>query len=118
MSKRVVVCDDAKFMRQVLKGILEKNGCKVVGEAENGEEISKVYSKLKPDIVFMDITMPIKNGIDAVKDIKAINPNAKVIMCSAMGQQTMVVEALKAGAIDFIVKPFEADRIVEAVAKV
>lgn len=118
MCKRILICDDAKFMRQMLKDILEKMGNSVVGEAEDGIDVLEKYKKLKPDIVFMDITMPRKDGIEAVKDIKEVDPDANIIMCSAMGQQGMVVESLKAGARDFVVKPFAVERLAEAVAKV
>lgn len=116
MSK-VLVVDDATFMRMVIKDILTKNGFEVVGEAGNGIEALAVYKVEKPDIVTMDITMPKMDGIEAVKAIKQINPAAKIIMCSAMGQQSMVMDAIKAGAKDFIVKPIQADRILEAIKK-
>lgn len=118
MAKRILISDDAAFMRMMLKDILTKNGYEVVGEAENGLRAVDKYKELSPDLVLMDITMPEMNGIDAVKAIKQLDPNAKVIMCSAMGQQAMVVESIQAGAKDFIVKPFQADRIVEALKKV
>lgn len=117
MSKRVLVVDDAVFMRMMIKDILGKNGFEVVGEAANGALALEEYKKLKPDITTMDITMPEMDGIAAVKEIKKVDPNAKVIMCSAMGQQAMVMEAIQAGAKDFIVKPFQSDRVVEALNK-
>jgi len=117
MSKRIMVVDDAAFMRMMVKDILVKNGYEVCGEAENGIKAAALYGELKPDLVIMDITMPEMNGIDALKAIRAEDPKANVIMCSAMGQQAMVVEAIQAGAKDFIVKPFQADRIAEAVKK-
>ncbi|MBP1154518.1 MULTISPECIES: response regulator [unclassified Paenibacillus] len=113
----VLVVDDAAFMRIMLKDILTKGGHQIVGEAGNGLEAIEQYSKLKPDLVTMDITMPEMEGIEALKHIKKENPKAKVIMCSAMGQQLMVVQAIQAGATDFIVKPFLADRVLEAVKK-
>lgn len=115
---RILVVDDAAFMRMMLKDILTKGGYEVVGEAENGLRAIDRYKELSPDLVLMDITMPEMNGIDAVKNIKAIDPSAKIVMCSAMGQQAMVIESIQAGARDFIVKPFQADRVLEAVRKV
>ncbi|KZL91279.1 response regulator [Clostridium magnum] len=117
MSK-VLIVDDAAFMRMMLKDILEKNGFEVIGEASNGVKAVELYQNVRPDIVTMDITMPDMDGIEAVKKIKAIDSTAKIIMCSAMGQQNMVMEAIKAGARDFIVKPFQGDRVVEAIKKV
>ncbi|MEN3042454.1 MAG: chemotaxis protein CheY [Fervidobacterium sp.] len=115
---KVLVVDDAAFMRMMLKDILTKAGHEVIGEAANGVEAVEKYKELKPDVVTMDITMPEMNGIDAIKEIKKFDPNATVIVCSAMGQQAMVIEAIQAGAKDFIVKPFQASRVVEAVQKV
>ena len=115
---RVLITDDAAFMRMMLKDILIKGGYDVVGEAINGADAIEKYKELKPDLVTLDITMPEMDGIEAVKQIKAVNPAAKVIMCSAMGQQSMVMDAIKAGANDFIVKPFQADRVLEAVKKI
>ncbi len=117
MSK-VLIVDDAAFMRMMIKDILEKNGYEVVGEASNGLKAVELYKSEKPDVVTMDITMPDMDGIEAVKAIIAFDPTAKIIMCSAMGQQTMVMDAIKSGAKDFIVKPFQADRVLEAVKKV
>ena len=118
MAKGILVVDDAAFMRMMIKDILVKNGYEVLGEAENGLKAVEKYKELNPDLVIMDITMPEMDGIEAVKEIKKINPSAAVIMCSAMGQQSMVIEAIQSGAKDFIVKPFQADRIIEAVRKV
>lgn len=115
---RVLIVDDAAFMRMMIKDILEKNGFEVVGDASNGLNGVELYKKEKPDIVTMDITMPEMDGIEAVKAIKAFDPAAKIIMCSAMGQQTMVMDAIRAGARDFIVKPFQSDRVLEAIKKV
>jgi two-component system chemotaxis response regulator CheY len=115
---KILVVDDAAFMRMMIKDILTKNGYEVAGEAENGAIAVSKYSELKPDLVLMDITMPEKDGIQALKEIKSSDAGAKVIMCSAMGQQAMVIEAIQSGARDFIVKPFQADRVIEAVKKV
>lgn len=117
MVKTVLIVDDAAFMRNMLKGILAKNGYEVVGEASNGLEAIQMYAKLKPDVVTMDMTMPELSGTDALKEIVKQYPDAKVIMCSAMGQQILVVEAIRAGAKDFIVKPFSEDRVVEALSR-
>ncbi|MBT9281446.1 MAG: response regulator [Hydrogenibacillus schlegelii] len=117
MGKRILVVDDAAFMRMMLKDILTKNGYEVVGEAPDGAKAVELYQELKPDLVTMDITMPEMDGIQALKEIKKIDPQAKVIMCSAMGQQAMVIEAIQAGAKDFVVKPFQAERVLEAVRK-
>lgn len=118
MGKRVLIVDDAAFMRMMIKDILTKNGYTVVGEAENGVRAVERYKELNPDLVIMDITMPEMDGIQAVRQIKALNAAAKIIMCSAMGQQAMVIESIQAGARDFIVKPFQAERVIEAVRKV
>ena len=118
MAKNILICDDAAFMRMMIKDILTKNGYNVVGEAENGAKAVEKYGELKPDLVLMDITMPEMDGIQALKKIKASDASATVIMCSAMGQQAMVIESIQAGAKDFIVKPFQADRVLEAVKKV
>lgn len=118
MAKNILVCDDAAFMRMMIKDILTKNGYNVVGEAENGARAVEQYNALKPDLVLMDITMPEMDGIQALKKIRATDAGAKVIMCSAMGQQAMVIESIQSGAKDFIVKPFQADRVIEAVKKV
>ena len=115
---KILIVDDAAFMRMMIKDILTKNGYEVVAEAANGVEAVELYKSHQPDLVTMDITMPEMDGIGAVKQIKAVNPAAKVIMCSAMGQQSMVMDAIKAGANDFIVKPFQADRVLEAVKKI
>lgn len=117
MGAKVLVVDDAAFMRMMIKDILSKNGYEIVGEAENGQKAVEKYQELKPDLTTMDITMPEMDGITAVKEIKKMDPAAKVIMCSAMGQQAMVIEAIQSGARDFIVKPFQPDRVLEAVRK-
>lgn len=117
MSKKVLIVDDAVFMRMMVKDIVSKGGFEVVGEAENGAVAVEEYKNTKPDIVTMDITMPEMDGIEALKEIKKIDSKAKVIMCSAMGQQAMVMEAIKAGASDFVVKPINQARILEALNK-
>lgn len=118
MANSILIVDDASFMRMMIKDILTKNGFDVVGEAENGARAIEKYKELNPDLVIMDIIMPEVDGIQAVKEIKKIDSSAKIVMCSAMGQQAMVIEAIQAGAKDFIVKPFQADRVIEAVRKV
>lgn len=118
MGKRILIVDDAAFMRMMLKDILSKQGYEIVGEAANGREALEKFNELKPDLTTLDITMPEIDGIQALKNIKAADPNAVCIMCSAMGQQAMVIEAIQAGAKDFIVKPFQQDRVLEAVSKV
>ncbi len=117
MAKRVLIVDDAAFMRMMIRDILTKNGFEVAGEAENGQRAVEMYQELRPDVVTMDITMPEMDGITAVKEIKKRDPGARVIMCSAMGQQMMVMEAIQAGALDFIVKPFQQERVLQALAK-
>lgn len=114
---KILVVDDAFFMRMMLKGILTKEGHEVI-EAVNGQECLSVYQSAKPDLVTLDITMPEMDGLSAIKALKKLDPNAKVIMCSAMGQQAMVIEAINSGAKDFVVKPFQADRVLGAVNKV
>ncbi len=118
MANKILIVDDASFMRMMIKDVLTKNGFEVIGEAENGAKAIEKHKELQPDLTIMDITMPEVDGIQAVKEIKKVDPNAKIIMCSAMGQQAMVIEAIQAGAKDFIVKPFQADRVIEAVQKV
>jgi two-component system, chemotaxis family, chemotaxis protein CheY len=117
MANKILIVDDAAFMRMMIKDILTKNGFEVVGEAADGAQAVEKYKEVQPDLVTMDITMPEKDGIAALKDIKAMDPGAKIIMCSAMGQQAMVIDAIQAGAKDFIVKPFQADRVIEAIQK-
>lgn len=117
MSANVMIVDDAAFMRMMLKDILTKNGFTVVGEAENGAVAVEKYMELQPDLTIMDITMPEMDGLQAVKEIRKRDSKARVIMCSAMGQQSMVIEAIQSGAKDFVVKPFQAERVVEAVTK-
>ena len=114
----VLVVDDAAFMRMMVKDILTRAGHTVVGEACDGAQALDQYKSLKPDVVTLDITMPNVDGIQALKNIKEFDPDAKVVMCSAMGQQIMVMEAIQAGAKDFLVKPFQAEKIQEAIRKV
>lgn len=115
---RILIVDDAKFMRITLTNILKKANHEIVGEAENGREAVQLYRELRPDLVTMDITMPEMSGLDAVKEIKRDYKDAKIIMCSAMGQQKMVVDAIEAGAKDFIVKPFDDSQVVDSVDRV
>ncbi|NHM29911.1 response regulator [Neobacillus terrae] len=115
---RILVVDDAKFMRMTLTNMLEKANHDVVGEAENGSEAVKLYEELKPDLVTMDVTMPEMSGLEAVRKIKQGDPEAIIIMCSAMGQQKMVVEAIETGAKDFVVKPFDEGRVLDAINRV
>ena len=117
MARRVLIVDDAIFMRTAVRRILDGAGFEVVGEAENGEVAVRKYCELMPDVVVMDITMPVMDGISAAKHILQSDPAAKIVMCTALGQQNLVVEALQAGAKDYIVKPFQADRVVEGITK-
>ncbi|QTL99601.1 response regulator [Iocasia frigidifontis] len=117
MAKKILIVDDAAFMRLTLKNLIEEIGYEVIGEATNGEEAVAKYADLQPDIVTMDITMPEMSGLEALKEIISIDETASIIMCSAMGQQTMVLDAIKSGAKDFIVKPFNKDRVKEALSK-
>lgn len=113
-----MIVDDAAFMRMMLKNILVKGGYEVCDEAQDGVQAVEKFVQSNPDLTIMDITMPNMDGIEALKRIKSVNANAKVIMCSAMGQEAMVVEAIKSGAMDFIVKPFQGDRLLAAIARV
>ncbi|MDR3288295.1 MAG: response regulator [Peptococcaceae bacterium] len=117
MSANILIVDDAAFMRMMLKDILTKNGFTIAGEAENGAVAVSKYMELKPELTVMDITMPEMDGLQAVKEIRKLDPQARIIMCSAMGQQSMVIEAIQSGARDFVVKPFQPDRVLEAVNK-
>ena len=114
---RVLVVDDAVFMRKVVSDALAKGGHEVVGEASNGQEAVDRFQELKPDVTTLDITLPEKDGLAALKEIVAIDPDARIIMCSALGQESKVLEAVKSGAKDFVVKPFQPDRILDAAAK-
>ncbi len=118
MSSTVLICDDAIFMRTMIGDILRQAGFEVVGEAENGQQAVEKYRALRPDFVTMDIVMPDMGGIDAVREIIREDPQAKILMCSAMGQQALVIEAIQAGARDFVVKPFQPSRVLEAVQRV
>lgn len=115
MEGKILVVDDAAFMRMMIKDSLKKNGYENIIEAADGEQAVQTYKAENPDLVIMDITMPNKNGLEALKEIKQIDVNAKIVMCSAMGQESMVVEAIRNGAKDFIVKPFKADRVLKTV---
>jgi len=116
--KKVLIVDDAAFMRAAIKTILERNGFEVVGEAENGAIGVRKYQELRPDIVTMDITMPEMTGLEALKHIRSFDPDAKVIMITAMGQEHLVKEAILSGAKSFIVKPFKEDHVVQTLKKV
>jgi len=115
MEGKILIVDDAAFMRMMIKDTLKKNGYENLLESPDGEIAVQMYKAEKPDLVIMDITMPNKNGLEALKEIKEMDPNAKIVMCSAMGQESMVVEAIRSGAKDFIVKPFKADRVLKTV---
>ena len=115
---RVLVADDASFMRQMIREIVESEGFEVCGEASDGVEAVDEFKRLLPDVVTMDIVMPRKSGIDAVRGIMALDPGASVVMCSALGQETLVTEAIQAGAKDFIVKPFKPEVVIETLKKV
>jgi two-component system chemotaxis response regulator CheY len=114
---RVLVVDDAAFMRKMVSDALAQGGHEVVGEAANGDEAIVRFQELKPDVMTLDITMPEKDGLAALKEIVALDPTARVVMCSALGQEAKVLEAIKSGAKDFVVKPFRAERVLEAVGK-
>jgi two-component system chemotaxis response regulator CheY len=114
---RILVVDDAVFMRKVVSDALAKNGHEVVGEASNGLEAVERYQELNPDVTTLDITMPEKDGLAALKEIVALDPAARVVMCSALGQESKVLESIKAGAKDFIVKPFQPERVQSAIEK-
>lgn len=118
MGLRVLIVDDALFMRNMLKDIFTNAGHDVIGEAANGDEAVAKYSELKPDLVTMDIVMPQKSGIEALREIREQDPDAKIVMCSALGQDALVVEAVQSGAKDFIVKPFKEDRVLDVVRRV
>lgn len=117
MAKKILLVDDANIIKLMLRKILVEGGYEIAGEASTGEEAVKKYTELKPDLVTMDITMTGMGGINALKAIREIDPDAKVIMCSAMGQKYLVMDAIKAGAVNFIMKPFEADKVLEAVER-
>ncbi|MFC4557227.1 response regulator [Virgibacillus kekensis] len=115
---RILIVDDANFMRVTLGSIVKKAKHEVVGEAQNGAEAVKLYKELNPELVTMDITMPVMNGIDAIKEIIAIDPAATIVVCSAMGQQKVVVECIELGAKDFIVKPFDENRVLDTIDRI
>ncbi len=117
MSARILLADDLSFMRMVQKEILEEKGYTVVGEASDGVEAVEMFGELKPDIIILDITMPHMNGLEAMHKIFEIDRKAKIIMCSALGQQQLIVEAIKSGVKDFIVKPFKPERIISSIEK-
>jgi two-component system chemotaxis response regulator CheY len=117
MATRVLVADDARFMRQLIREIIEPEGFEVVGEAADGRAVVEEFTRLQPDIVTMDIVMPKRSGIDAVKEILALDPGAKIVMVSALGQEALVMEALEAGASDYVVKPFKPDAVVSTLRK-
>ena len=117
MKAKILIADDSAYMRSILKDLLLRNGYDVIGEAENGKEVLGLYRKLKPDVVAMDIMMPEMSGIQALKEINENYPEARVVMSAAMGQQHLVVEAIRAGAADFFIKPVQAERVVEAIDK-
>lgn len=118
VALKVLIVDDALFMRNLLGDILERNGFQVVAQATNGEEAVELYREHKPDLVTMDIVMPLKSGIEALGEIITEDPEARIIMCSALGQETLVLEAVQGGARDFIVKPFKEERVVEVVRRI
>jgi len=118
MARRILICDDAQFMRTMLAEILEQAGFEVSGQAATGSEAVHLFRELQPDLVTMDIIMPDMGGMDAVRAIMREDPAASVVMCSAMGQQNLVIEAIQAGARDFVVKPFQPSRVLEAVQRV
>jgi len=118
VSRTVLICDDALFMRTMVGDILQQAGFEIIGEAETGVQAVEKYRTLRPDLVTMDIVMPDMGGIDAVREITKDDPSARILMCSAMGQQALVVEAIQAGAKDFVVKPFQPSRVLEAVTRI
>jgi len=118
VKARVLVVDDAIFMRKMISDILEGHGMEIVGEADNGQLAVEKYKELNPDLVTMDIIMPEMNGIDSVREIMAVDPQARIVMCSALGQQALVQDALAAGAKDFLIKPFNPSRVIEVVTKI
>ena len=117
MKAKILIADDSAYMRSILKDLLLRNGYDVIGEAENGSEVIELYGKLKPDIIAMDIMMPEMSGTQALKELKERYPEARVVMSAAMGQQNLVVEAIRAGAAEFFIKPVQAERVVEAIDK-
>lgn len=118
MAARILIVDDAIFMRNMLRNIFVESGFEIAGEASNGEEAVEKYKSLSPDMTTMDIVMPVKNGIEALKDIIRIDQDAKVVICSALGQESLVIEAIEAGAKDFIIKPFKPARVIDVAQRV
>lgn len=114
---KIILVDDLSFMRDVIKNMVEKEDIIIIGEAGNGEEAVKLYTKLSPDVVLMDITMPVMDGLESLRQIKEYDPRAKVIMCSALGQQRYIIKSIQLGARDFIIKPFQPERIISAITK-
>ena len=117
MGNRILLVDDAMIIRMILRKILTEAGFEIAGEASNGAEAIRKYQELRPDLVTMDITMPEMGGIKALKSIREFDPNAKVIICSAMGQKSLIIEAMEAGAVNFLAKPFDEEKVVETVCK-
>lgn len=117
MSSRILVADDARFMRQLIREIIEPEGFEVVGEAADGRAVVEEFVRLQPDVVTMDIVMPKRSGIDAAKEILALDPGARIVMVSALGQEALVMEALQAGAADYVVKPFKPDAVIATLRK-
>ena len=118
MGIDILIADDLQFIKLVLRDLVEKAGFRVVGEASNGEEAVELFQDKRPDVVLMDITMPKMDGLTALKKILKIDPGANIIMCSALGQQTLIVQALQMGAKDFIVKPFRPERVINSIKKI
>jgi two-component system chemotaxis response regulator CheY len=117
LKAKILIADDSAYMRSILKDLLLRNGYDVIGEAENGREVIELYGKLKPDVIAMDIMMPEMSGTQALKELKERYPEARVVMSASMGQQNLVVEAIRAGAAEFFIKPVQAERVVEAIDK-
>lgn len=117
MKAKILIAEDSAYMRSILKDLLLRNGYDVTGEAENGREALELYEKLKPDIVTLDIMMPEMSGIQALKELKESYPDSRVLMSASMGQQNLVVEAIRAGASDFFIKPVQAEKVVEAIER-
>ncbi|MCR5336314.1 MAG: response regulator [Synergistes sp.] len=117
MKKKVIIAEDSVYMRALLKEILIKNGYDVVAEAENGSKAVSLYDELEPDVITLDITMPEKDGLSALKEIKSSHPEARVVMACTINQQTQVIEAIRAGASDFFIKPMQSERVLEAIEK-
>jgi two-component system, chemotaxis family, chemotaxis protein CheY len=118
MKPKILIADDLQFVRITIRDIIERQGWSVTGEAENGKSAVLMYGKIHPDILLLDITMPVMNGLTALKMLKEIYPDSKVIMCSALGQQKYIVKAIQLGASDFVVKPFKAERLISSIRKV